>query len=194
MMGRTNERNTSVLIVEGPDGSGKTTLVNRLCEELGVEVRSRASTSDDGPIDDLWAWVVRDMGTNTNSGIYDRHPLVSEMIYGSILRGEVRLGDEDPHQLVQILEFFYGMKPLIIYCLPKLKTVRVNVGKNHGHTEHTRGVLRFTDHIYAAYRYRMSLDSLHGVAEHWDYELDQKTGGEAFRHLRQRCLRYVEAG
>lgn len=161
-----------MLIVEGPDGAGKTTLVTHLCDELGVEVRVRSSTSEHGPVDDLWEWVKADMASDPHWGIYDRHPLISETIYGPILRGEVRLGGEDPNELVEMWHQFHALKPYIIYCLPQLATVRVNVAANHdGDTTHTRGVLRYTDHIYAAYYYRMTRDWASGIeAEHWDYE------------------------
>lgn len=169
MMGKLTEGST-MLIVEGPDGAGKTTLVERICEEFGVEKRPRSSTSENGPVDNLWDWVIQDMGSNVNVGVYDRHPLISEMIYGPILRGEIRLGPNNLSELSTMLRFFYGFNPLIIYCLPNIATVRVNVARNHdGETSHTKGVLRYTDHLYASYYYRMAQDIQRGVAMQWDY-------------------------
>lgn len=173
-----------MVIVEGPDGAGKTTLINRLCAELGVEIRPRSSTSDHGPVDDVWEWVKRDLITNVDRDIYDRHPFISESIYGPVLRGEMRLGPDPEEQ-----ELHYGLflhhRPLVIYCMPPLKQVRFNVAQNHdGQTDHTRGVLRYIDTIYALYQYRAMMDRHVIETLHWDYTGETLPGFPLADHYR----------
>lgn len=162
-----------MIVVEGPDGSGKTTLVNRLCTEFGIEVRPRACTSDGGPVEDLPGWIRRDLLMNPDYGIYDRYPLISEMIYGPTLRSDAdRLGRNE-EQLNWLLEQFYNNHPLIIYCLPPQMVVRANVASSHdGDTPHLQGVLKYVDTLWAAYWYRYNLDlSVEGKLHvmRWDY-------------------------
>ncbi|MET0416588.1 MAG: hypothetical protein ABW022_11275 [Actinoplanes sp.] len=77
------------LIIEGMDGSGKDTLIQELMAYRGwpgeYKVHDRASTSLGGPVDSLAQWVEDDMafiGNGKNNWIYNRHPLISETIYG----------------------------------------------------------------------------------------------------------------
>lgn len=77
------------VIVEGCDGSGKTTLIGHLFATGNYVKHDRASTSLGGPVPDLDIWVGRDLDFlhNRSQGIpfiYDRHPLVSELIYADL--------------------------------------------------------------------------------------------------------------
>jgi hypothetical protein len=76
------------LIIEGCDGSGKTTLIQQLMETGQYIKHARASTSLGGPVDALDKWVADDvkyLDTHaTTPYIYDRHPLISELIYGDL--------------------------------------------------------------------------------------------------------------
>lgn len=171
-----------MLIVEGPDGGGKTTLVESLCSRLELEVRPRSSTSDHGPVGELGDWIDRDFTTNTHVGIYDRHPLISETIYGPLIRAsQSDLLSMGPVE--DLFHMLYSTTPLlIIYCLPPVANVRVNVGQSHeGTTDHLRGVLKFTDQLYDLYMYRYLMDASRGVAIKWDYTDLQ--GGQSFERV-----------
>jgi len=79
------------LIIEGCDGSGKTTLIDQLMQTKQFVKHARASTSLGGPVDSLSDWVDDDLhrlGNWTQVGrppfIYDRHPLISELIYADL--------------------------------------------------------------------------------------------------------------
>jgi len=180
-----------MLIVEGPDGAGKTTLVSSLCTHLELEVRPRSSTSDHGPVGDIGDWIDRDFTTNTHVGIYDRHPLISETIYGPLIRASQSdlLGMGPVEDLFEML---YSTSPLvIIYCLPPVAAVRVNVGQTHeGTTDHLRGVLKFTDQLYDLYSYRYLMDAARGVAIKWDYtDLDDGRNFEKLKTQVKGCAK-----
>lgn len=121
------------IIVEGPDGAGKTTLIQHLSEHLGVPVHDKASSSIGGPVDYLGKWVDSDMGTLRNpftQFIYDRHPVISEPIYARLVR-------KQPAQYpFEVDEFVNGVREVIydssvvVWCLPGLDVVMSNVMKN----------------------------------------------------------------
>lgn len=172
-----------MIIVEGPDGAGKTSLITRLRDDLGVETRPRHCTSEDGPLDGLLQWVEDDLKTHVHEGIYDRHPLISELVYGPIIRGEALLGD-DVDRLVNVLLKFKHYDPLIIMCLPPRAQVRVNVAQNHqADTAHQQGVLKYTDGLWSMYYYRyIELLSNGFRVLRWDYT-DETRPYENVRHL-----------
>lgn len=70
-----------MLVVEGPDGSGKTTLAKKISEEFGIEYR-RAPTlsSTDGADYSVYQWFREEINAN-DTAVYDRCFAVSELIY-----------------------------------------------------------------------------------------------------------------
>lgn len=116
-----------MIIVEGPDGAGKTTLINQLVEVTGLPVAPRVVSKDAEAMVDLKKWTEDNVAKGWQSIIYDRHRLISEPIYGSVLRNKFEPGFDDPtwlylmnHQLYQVVN------PIIIYCLPPFETVLDN--------------------------------------------------------------------
>jgi thymidylate kinase len=71
-----------MLIVEGPDGAGKTTLAKFLAEELELEYRRAPSlSSTDGADTAVWEWWREQLRENPKGVVYDRCFFVSELIY-----------------------------------------------------------------------------------------------------------------
>jgi len=94
-----------------------------LVEETGLPVLPRASDSKRGPIDDIGRYIENDLiHTHDVKGIYDRHPLISELIYGPTCRGWMKwwgiVKDTDIQWLTEMLALFYSYQPIIIYCIP----------------------------------------------------------------------------
>lgn len=118
-----------MIILEGPDGSGKTNLSRHLHERLGLEINPRMVTSEGGPNeatlyrqmhDDLLTW-----DKSVEPRIYDRHPLISEFIYGPIVRGRMSVGFGHPSMMHLRKRVAY--QSLVILALPPLWIVRKNV-------------------------------------------------------------------
>jgi Deoxynucleoside kinase len=117
-----------MLIVEGPDGAGKSTLVGRLVGTLGWEVASKVVDSNTKASVDLVQWVERNVAAGLQPRIFDRHRLISEPIYGPLLRGDMEPGFNDFRWLRQWQgRLRQEVEPLVIFCLPPLETVKANL-------------------------------------------------------------------
>jgi hypothetical protein len=159
------------IVVEGPDGGGKTNLIKRLLAETNYELMPRASDSVKGPVDDLSGYVQRDVHDREDDDrLYDRHPLISDLIYGPVIRGQIGFHDRSLGWLTGMLEMFYNHRPLMVYCLPPWSEVLWNVGRS----EQMSGVGANIDKIYQLYYARYCLDAAAGRwVFHWDYTRPQ---------------------
>ena len=109
-----------MIIIEGMDNTGKSTLCNHLSKkfDLRVDVRSRPKDLNDG-----FRMISRSV-FNKNPVIYDRHVLISEIVYGPLLRNKSVFGNSNWDLLFLMLK----THPLIIYCRPpKRKVFRFGV-------------------------------------------------------------------
>lgn len=116
-----------MLILEGPDGSGKTTLQGILQEKFQLPAHPRFCTSD-GPQDDLARAVFRDareLETQPLS-IYDRHPFLSEFAYATAIP-ERFVRDDFLEGWVTPLLNKVARLSLVILCLPPFEVVNQNV-------------------------------------------------------------------
>lgn len=116
-----------MIIVEGPDGSGKTTLLGRLAEHLERPIESRVVTKTAEAMVDLQQWVEHDLQGWPRAALYDRHRLISEPIYGPVIRGNMEPGFDRYDWLGNQLEIFSAHRPVIIWCMPPLDAVLKNL-------------------------------------------------------------------
>jgi hypothetical protein len=115
-----------MIIVEGPDGAGKTSLIAKMRHTLNLPVHARSANSDgsaiqsteDGRGANLSVWAYTDVTTQLDQpmSIYDRHCLISEFVYGPILRASVPVEMTGPatRLLIQML----AKQSLVVYCRP----------------------------------------------------------------------------
>lgn len=111
-----------MIIVEGMDNTGKTTLVEKIAKQYPTLQRD-GSLGPNTPAE-LIARVVR-MIARADVGemwLYDRTPLISEEVYGSELRGESALLGVWGYLADQVLL----QRPLIIHCDPPEEHVRAS--------------------------------------------------------------------
>lgn len=111
------------LIVEGPDGGGKTRLVEALLAKFPDWGKgSKASTSMGGPVPNLAAWVNNEfkvMDAATTCLVYDRHPVISEPIYGRIVRDNPKPGFT-PSPWLSWANVGMQDRVFVIWCIPHL--------------------------------------------------------------------------
>lgn len=118
-----------MIIVEGPDGSGKTTLVKKLSNDLGLLIAERVVARDTTAMVDLKEWVDFNLSRGFQRTIFDRHRLISEPIYGTILPHKRENSGfwADFEWLVQSMRKFYDIEPFVIVCLPPYDVVMNNL-------------------------------------------------------------------
>lgn len=157
-----------MIILEGPDGAGKTTLLQDLLDTFpSIEEHERASTSMGGPVKDIFEWAVADVETWTVQPLsfYDRHPLISEPIYGTILRGgyDRRFDGHEGHPIKQKLVH----RALTVMCLPPIS----NVVNNVKHEQQMDGVDGHITELYMAYNNRLLThgEMMPHTVFHYDY-------------------------
>lgn len=127
-----------MIIVEGPDGAGKTSLIRRLSQVLDLPVHARSANSDgtatqsteDSRGANLSVWAFKDVNSMDDQplSIYDRHCLISEYIYGPITRGFI-----DPNMLSPVMHLSIralAKKSFVIFCRPSNAEIVTNVEKD----------------------------------------------------------------
>lgn len=137
-----------IVIIEGPDGSGKSTLISQLraSTELYCHVLSTS-----GPPPGFNA-VIEELGWLANFPrslflICDRYRLISETIYGPILRGKSLVGAFNMHLIAE------AEVDAIIYCRPRLETIVENVRRTKaaqlsGIWEHLGEIVQAYDELF----------------------------------------------
>ena len=143
------------VIIEGPDGSGKTHLKESILDTFpSMLPHVRAADSLKGPkLDTLANWVTDDLHELPNAGVswvYDRHPIVSEPIYGWACRGGV------PEMFaksgwVNTVKMQLALQSLLVVCLPPLDRVIDNVKKSGN--QQMQGVVDNIELIYGGYKH-----------------------------------------
>lgn len=157
-----------MIIVEGPDGAGKSTLVKLLSEKLNLPVAAKVVSSDTQPMTDLVAWTESNVAAGFQRTIFDRHRLISEPIYACFRDGDPTASFMDLGWLAEQMWHFYQVKPILIYCLPRLQTVVANV-KNP--STDNGAVAEWIEHIYAGYVARAAADMSRGLVKLYNYEV-----------------------
>lgn len=158
-----------MIIVEGPDGAGKTTLVQHLSQKYGAPIAKKVVDHDTKPIyTDLQGWTERNLSKGLQWKIFDRHRLVSEPIYAGAMERPPAPGFDDIHWLTARMIDFTRIRPFLIYCLPPYETVAVNV--KHDHLNHV--VAEFISPIYYLYAAHAAGDIARGQAVLFDYTID----------------------
>lgn len=98
-----------MIVVEGMDNSGKTTLVETLAKHFKY-----SPIHSPGYCSEMLPWA-KDSLLIKKPRVYDRHPCISERVYGAVLRGKDEFKSLWGEQIKRL---FVDKRPLIIYCKP----------------------------------------------------------------------------
>lgn len=175
------------VIVEGPDGAGKTSLLDYLHTITNLPRAPKFSNSLTGPKANLSTLVDLNMrkwwnslaadphhrkewdpsGSLMPSALFDRYPLISEPIYGLHVRKNIQPDFLMPWFGAAYRDFL-AYDPLIIWCIPPFEAITTNVHPDRD----MQGVWANMRRMYDCYR----LESLRypGTSMVYDYTLDEK--------------------
>lgn len=137
-----------MIIVEGPDGSGKSTLVGELVSRLGLIQGTRSTLDRDRlhetTVQDSYRAVMAAVNGMDEPVIWDRM-FYSDGIYAPIVRDEESMF---PGTTIEYLHrLVLAMRAPVVICLPPLEVVRANVASSR----QLAGVAENIDAIYEAY-------------------------------------------
>lgn len=177
-----------IIILEGPDGAGKSTLAQRLADDLSTEF-SKITLHHHGPYPGVKNPCVRYLASmrrrqhqgNSELVIMDRSWL-SEPIYGRALRnGWDRVGPASRRMLERVA---YKCGVLLVVCLPPYEVVEENWAKRKG-----AELIQAPEYLKSVYRdYQMKLyQETDLVPLHYDFDEDgnSSTYGRILDRVRQ---------
>lgn len=121
----------SVIIVEGVDGSGKTALLRNLRKQTRNYFWVASSSGRPLSLPDLQDaihWIGQAAFLKIPI-ICDRFPVISEMIYGPILRGASLLDQLSRRDQANVTNLLKEVDR-IIYCRPPIETIEQNLAQN----------------------------------------------------------------
>lgn len=110
-----------MIVIEGPDGAGKSTLIRSLqLANPTLKLAPRACTSLAGPLsgDNLISWL-REYGS-VDGYIYDRHPCISGPVYDAVYADP-----PEERTWLQIQGAFYKLleNARVVYCRPPRREI-----------------------------------------------------------------------
>lgn len=107
-----------IIILEGPDGSGKTTLANKLAEQTGYDVVHMSMPKSEEEKVKMFSMYKQALEESDNV-IFDRC-WYSEMAYGPVMRGASYISHNNMYELENILA---KKGAIVIYCKDNPKTL-----------------------------------------------------------------------
>ena len=176
-----------MIILEGPDGSGKTTLA----KEISLRLKLPIIHSGGKPKDEYEAWsrhkeTLRSIHER-RIVIMDRVICISDYVYGRVLRGGSSMGPGHHQELAEV------MRLPIIYCRPPdqdiLELPEDHEVKGHETSDHVARVQSHQPQIVAEYDQLMS--SLL-CRNRWQYNYRNPETGLFFAWL-QRRIELIQA-
>lgn len=131
-----------MIVVEGMDNSGKSTLAQALAEYMGLFVQESEGPPRDA--DEINARVDRYQET-ADRYVFVRHPCISNAIYGA------KRPEGNPITPGRTL-IFYEAQPTLIYCDAGGRGFDGHQVKDHDSPEHLEMITREHDDLLRAYR------------------------------------------
>jgi hypothetical protein len=135
-----------MIILEGPDGGGKTTLAKYLAKELEIEIAPRVVSTDTTAMTNLLVWTNHNLNQGFQTTIFDRHRLLSDPIYRAVF-GNHNPVLYHPNWLFPALARLEEIDPYIIFCMPPLEVIALNLADD----PHNKVVAADIERIYYSY-------------------------------------------
>ena len=107
-----------IIILEGPDGSGKTTLAKYFSDKLGYEIKHRSNPKTQKEKDEMMQSYKDDI-MNEENIIWDRG-FHSELVYGPIKRDKTYISID---QMLELEKDLSIKGTMVIYCTDEIQTL-----------------------------------------------------------------------
>ena len=157
-----------MIILEGPDGGGKTSLAQQLSKRLELPIADRVVSKETEALTDLRVWTDKNLRQGFQRVIFDRHRLISDPIYRAVF-GNHNAKLYDPRWLAGAMKQFANIDPIIIFCMPPLEVVALNLADDPDNTV-VAGDIEKIYYSYAASWCQFSAWALEFSSLHWyDY-------------------------
>lgn len=155
-----------MIIVEGPDGGGKSNLVSRIEMDWSLKREPKAVTSAAESLFPMGQYIEDELDKGFGMRLYDRFALISSPMY-LMLENRTFV---DPLTNYEWLKIQYRrlkrLDPVIIYCLPPLSVVKENLRKD----DNSGGKVRdHIEEIYYGYVAWYARDGFNTSTMVWDY-------------------------
>lgn len=122
-----------MIIVCGPDNTGKTRLVEHLSKKFNILKGEKYHTLPPTDYSDWGVWVEKAL-LNVEQSIADRF-YVEEFVYGPVMRGKVGIGEYQRRHLDRL---FSDRDPIIILCNTSLDNIKRTYGERVQYPEVSR--------------------------------------------------------
>ena len=137
-----------MIILEGPDGHGKSTLAEKLQQEFDASIWTSGSPPKDTADIVMRAKAVESYAASGERLIIDRCPAISELVYGNVVRGDVQL----PHAWRYIFKLV-NYEVIFIYCKTTDPIHSPKMGENPKHLAkinfHEEAIIKAYDDIFS---------------------------------------------
>lgn len=156
-----------MIIVEGPDGSGKSTLVEQIELDWGIKREPRHVTSEAVALSPSGEYIEAELRKGFGFRLYDRFALISSPCYTMLENRTMVWPLIDPVWLRMQYQRLLNIDPVVIWCLPPQQTVRDNLARE----DNSGGqIMPYFEDIYLNYVTMYSLLSVHTRSQMiWNY-------------------------
>lgn len=142
-----------MLVVEGPDGAGKTVLIGKILQSFPKlsmpAVIDRSQLPNVNVRERVYEAIAEEVRGWKPPQVHDRL-FYSELVYGPILRGSCKFAQPEKRWIATQLLM---TETVVIICLPPLSVVKLNIlsAINEDPKAHIPGVQEKMDDIYRSY-------------------------------------------
>jgi hypothetical protein len=155
-----------LIIVEGPDGAGKSTLVSRIEVDWNLTRVPKAVTSTAESLFPIGKYIEDELAKGFSMRVYDRFALISSPRYLMFENRTFVDPMTNPDWLKIQHHRLSRIDPVIIYCLPPLDTVVKNLMRE----DNSGGkALKNIEEIYYGYLDFYARDAYNTSTMVWDY-------------------------
>jgi len=155
-----------VIIVEGPDGAGKSNLVSRIEADWSLQREPKAVTSDAQSLFPMGQYIEDELSKGFGMRLYDRFALISSPLYMMLENRTFVDPLTNPDWLKIQYKRLSRIDPVLIYCLPPLEVVKANLERD----DNSGGkVLEHVEEIYYGYVAWYARDGYNSSSMVWDY-------------------------